>query len=103
MDGTAVVIGSTIHATEDSSFSNICTLNKNGNGFNFNNGLLIWYLVNGNDQQIIITTCHKVTNFEIFIKVYENENCNGLLCQGSIEHTEDGDFTLVSYADNNDC
>jgi len=99
VDGTAVAIGSTIHATVDSSFSSICTLNENGNEIDFS-GSSVWYLVDGNDQRIVVTTCHKATNFDTVIAVYENENCNDLLCQASIVHTEDGKVTFVSYAAN---
>jgi len=42
---------------------------------------VLWYKVEGTDQRIIVTTCHKATNLDTVIAVYENDGCSRLSCE----------------------
>jgi len=59
-------------------------------------------MVQGTDQQIIITTCHKDTNIDRVIATYEDSDCSNPACQASIIHS-DGDFHWAANNTDDNC
>ena len=75
----STVYGSTLQASEDSTYSSICGVVTSAPG--------VWYTVFGNGQFITASLCGSITTYDTQLYLFAGENCRDLAC---VTFNEDG-------------